>query len=382
MTRLFRALLPATMLLATFQSHAVFHEWEINEVFSNGDGSIQYIELTTDLNGQGQLSGKFLVSSATGAGNTTLTFNGDLVGDTAGKSLLLATAGFADLTGLEPDFTLPSGFVPTRGGSLNFGEGASILTFSQEQFPLNGVQALNSDLQPVTPTPNNFADNVPATVATDTNATFDTGTNVMNVPVLDAPGIGLANVSFSVNLDIDPIVFTLLDNFYLYADGISGGNAPAQLQDGSVLYIPALEVGTDIYEFNLTIIGEDPIALSNLQVLSVTNQGPAPEPEPDPTPDPDQASISRGQTQFADQCASCHGASGGGGSGPNIVNSSLNTFDPLRSYINNSMPRFNPAACVDSGSATCATDVTNYVLNVIQGGSSASSSGDLDVGNY
>ena len=41
-------------------------------------------------------------------------------GDTAGKSVLVATQGFADLGLIAPDYIMPANFLPIGGGTLNF----------------------------------------------------------------------------------------------------------------------------------------------------------------------------------------------------------------------------------------------------------------------
>jgi mono/diheme cytochrome c family protein len=102
--------------------------------------------------------------------------------------------------------------------------------------------------------------------------------------------------------------------------------------------------------------------------MAAPDSPPNPEPEPEPEPDSDQQSIMRGMNIYAAQCQQCHGSNGQGGSAPNLINSSFNTFAALRSKISNTMPRGNPGACTDSGSSTCATDAANYILNMFQGG--------------
>ena len=47
--------------------------------------------------------------------------------------------------------------------------------------------------------------------------------------------------------------------------------------------------------------------------------------------------------------------------------SALNSFNPLRARIDQTMPQLSPASCRDSGTTqTCATDTANYILNVFQ----------------
>jgi mono/diheme cytochrome c family protein len=105
---------------------------------------------------------------------------------------------------------------------------------------------------------------------------------------------------------------------------------------------------------------------------------PQPAPPAPPAQNPQAESIARGQSQFANLCVECHGSSGGGGIGPNLVFSSFNTFISLRAQIDAAMPQTNPALCRDTASSTCATDVANYVLNVIQQGGGSSEPPDID----
>jgi hypothetical protein len=355
------------LALSTRLAFAEFHFWTINEVFSDADGTVQFIELTTTVDGQNALNGHSLVSIDTNQNQKTLNFLTDLSGTTSNRSVLIATEEFTTLTGLSADYIIESNFIPISGGSLNFGEGTSLFDFTQPMLPLNGEQSIDGNAQPQTATPTNFS-GLSAMLAVDSYASFDVGSSVMQLPVADIPGIGIANLSFTV--DLGSIEFTLNNDFYLYAAGIVGGDNPAQLQNNSTLYIPGLVVGEDLFEFNMDLLGDDPVVFGNLVVLSTTNLAPTPEPEPEPEPDNSaaelQASISRGQSQYASLCAVCHGPTGSGGSGPNLRISSFNTFALLQSKINSTMPQNNPAACVDDVSFTCATDIANFVLDEFQ----------------
>ena len=338
------------------QAYADFHLWTINEVFSNGDGTIQFIELATTFAGQQELSGHSLVSTDGGANQNVMNFADGLVGDTQNKTLLIATTKFATETGLTPDFIIPEQFIFVGGGELNFGEGADTISFTREQLPLNDLQAIDGNVTPQTASPQNFAGQ-PATLSTETYATLSLDTAVMNVPVVDAPGIGILNATFDVNLET--FVVTLLE-FFVYGNDIGVGDNPAEFQNSSVLHVPRLILGNELFEFNLTLIGEDPIVFDNLEVLSVTDI--PVETEVNEL----QASISRGEAEYAILCVACHGATGGGGIGPNLGTSSLNTFDPLRNKIDQDMPQGNASGCRDSEASSCATDIANFVLNTFQ----------------
>jgi len=355
---------PTTALMATSAAFADFEDWQIEEFFTNADGTIQYIELSTVATAQDDLDGVSLEFISI-AGNSTFEFDRDLEGDTANRSLLLATAGFEVVAGLAPDFVLPDGFMSIGGGILDYANGEDTVTYTAAQLPINGEQALNDALSPIVPSPTNYAGEGGAILSIPVDAAFNATSSVLNLPVLDVPGIGVANVSFDV--DLDAVEFVLRDDFYLFGNGIEAGSSAAVLQGDGVLYIPRLPVGNDLFEFNLQLVSEDPVTFANPAILSVGNI-PA---EPEPGPTALEQSISRGQVQFAGQCTDCHGNSGTGGIGPNLTISNLNTFDALRSYINSNMPQAgfgfgrSPSDCTDT-SSTCATDVANYIINVLQ----------------
>ena len=343
-------------------AHASFHLWDFSEIFSNSDGTIQFIELTTSSATEQELGGQSIVSSGVGGVDQQFMFDSDLSGSTSNRTVLLATQRFSNLTGLTPDYLIPDGFIPVGGGTLNFGEGSDILNFNREQLPLNGRQSLagNGQAQDASPTRfDGMSAEIP--VQADPFAVFNPATSVLNIPELNAPGIGIANANFTVN--VEALEFGVLD-FYLYGAGIVPGNQAAFF-NGSSLYIPVLAFNNDWYELNLFPVNDDPIVLGNPEVLSVVAI--QPDPDPEPQPNPLQESIDRGQAQYNQQCTSCHGPTGAGGIGPNLRISAFNTFELLRAEIDSSMPQNNPAACRDTDSASCATDVANYVLNVFQG---------------
>src|SRR2546428_7304594 len=87
--------------------------WQINEIYSNADGSVQFIELITASSGQQFVTGQAMTSSQ-GATTYTLNITTDLPGDSANKTFLIGTQGFAALNIVAPD-----GFLFTGGGTLN-----------------------------------------------------------------------------------------------------------------------------------------------------------------------------------------------------------------------------------------------------------------------
>ena len=212
-------------------------------------------------------------------------------------------------------------------------------------------------------------------------ASFNATTSVLNLPVVDIPTVGLANLSFDVN--VATVRFALRNDFFLYAGGIIAGDNAARLLPGNILSIPALTIGNERYAFKLSVVGDNPVTFGNLTDIVVTNPTPAPTPAPTPTPTPTptpaptplptalQQSIARGEQQYGQQCTECHGATGEGGFsqglfGPLLGVGPFDTFAALRPKIDQSMPPQSPASCRDGATSTCATDVANYILNVFK----------------
>lgn len=115
-------LLAATPLAAS----AAF---EVTQVFSNADGTVQFVQLreADGQNGQG-LAGRTLAVSRDGR-TKTYTFPSDLPGTaTANRAVLVATQGylavparFPEFKQLVPDYLMPDQFLPAEGGTITFG---------------------------------------------------------------------------------------------------------------------------------------------------------------------------------------------------------------------------------------------------------------------
>jgi hypothetical protein len=88
---------------------ASFHLVQINEVYSNADGTVQYVELIALANNQTNLSATRIVARDETNGNETILF--DFVESYAwsnGQTLLVATPGFEAVAGFAPDFVMPA----------------------------------------------------------------------------------------------------------------------------------------------------------------------------------------------------------------------------------------------------------------------------------
>lgn len=126
--------------------YAGFDQWAINEFFTSSDGALQYIELMTTADDQADLAGRLLSTlDLNGQLQNSLMFANNLTGETANKTLLLATESFAALTGLTPDFVITARFLPINGGSIDFASGIAVVSYTASQLPKNGVQALGID---------------------------------------------------------------------------------------------------------------------------------------------------------------------------------------------------------------------------------------------
>jgi len=358
---IFRLCAALLMVLAGASSAYAVDSWRIAEVFSNSDGSLQYIKLATTLNNQDRLAGRQLRSfDANGVALQTFTFPANLTStQTANKSLLVATSAFSSVTQLHVDYVIPASFISREGGEIRL-EGIDTLSYRKSQLPRNGAQALDRSKNAVTAAPVNWVGQTKS-VAVPAISTFNDATGVVNLPVVNAPGLGIANASLLLTKN-DPMEFTLIDA-YFYETGIVAGETATRL-DGAILSIPSVRVGKELYEVRLTLLNDVTFLFGNLGVVSVRNE-PAIGPLPPVPVDPANVlalSVAAGKTQYNNQCASCHGSTGVGGYAPDVKGSLPNQFEALRSYIDLRMPTGNPRSCADSATSRCATDTANYII--------------------
>jgi hypothetical protein len=125
-------------LLFASSAFASFHGWRIEQLFSNHDGTIQFVVLheSLGLNSEGFVQGFKL----TVTGGNSFTFDHNLPSPTSGKRMLIATPGFRALNLVTPDYEIPNGFLPIGGGTLNY---AGIDSVTYGPLPTDGVSARN-----------------------------------------------------------------------------------------------------------------------------------------------------------------------------------------------------------------------------------------------
>ena len=152
-----RHLLAVIVAVCALPAQAAFHLFRIDQVFSNADGTIQYVVLTesTGSNGENFWQGNRLTTTGGAGGPQQLQFPSNLPsGDTASKSVLVATSGFAALNLVTPDFTIPAGFIPTGGGTLNY---ASVDQIALPALPTDGATAIDRNGTHIAAMATNFA---------------------------------------------------------------------------------------------------------------------------------------------------------------------------------------------------------------------------------
>jgi hypothetical protein len=139
-------------LLFAHAAWAEFHTFQIEEVFSNADGTLQYVVLheALGMNGESFLAGHTLTSTSGGTTNT-LVFPTNLPGGgcsyygctsspTADARVLIATQGFAALGLVTPDYVIPNGFLALTNGTINY---AGVDQVTYMTLPTDGTSAIN-----------------------------------------------------------------------------------------------------------------------------------------------------------------------------------------------------------------------------------------------
>src|SRR4030095_9061520 len=132
--------------LGTSIAHANFHLFKIQQIYSNADGTVQFVVLSTAVDGENVWHGHYIASvSLDATANHNYTFLEDLPeGATAGKSVLVATQAFANLGIITPDFVVQNHFVVLGDGYVDFA-GVDTISYFAGAIPTDGNKALFRD---------------------------------------------------------------------------------------------------------------------------------------------------------------------------------------------------------------------------------------------
>jgi hypothetical protein len=125
------------------------HLWRIEEVYSNADGTIQFIEMTTCCMSSGGETG--IMNQRLSSNLNFITFPANLPSGT-NHHLLMATDGYAALPGVPPrDFRIVDNFFSPAGDRISFAVYDS-WTFGAI-VPTDGIDSLNKNPDDTTDTP-------------------------------------------------------------------------------------------------------------------------------------------------------------------------------------------------------------------------------------
>lgn len=125
--------------------HAAFHTWKVNEIYSNADGSVQFIEMkeSQGANNQDALPGHSITCTGP-LGTTTFNFPSNLSSSTtSNKFFIIGTSNLVSIPGgLTPDyvFTNSGPFLSLNSGSINFASGFDVVTYTN--LPSDGSGAM------------------------------------------------------------------------------------------------------------------------------------------------------------------------------------------------------------------------------------------------
>ncbi|MGH9867686.1 MAG: hypothetical protein ACREAA_05920 [Candidatus Polarisedimenticolia bacterium] len=190
------------------------HTWRIGEVFSNADGTIQFVELFESAGTPGETGlGGWILTSNTNTQSLT-----NVAAPTSNRRFLVATASFAALPGAPtPDIIIPVASIPffaTGGDTISI----QIDTWVIGPVPTDGVNSLNRTGGSLPNSPTNYAGvtgsvnaNPPAPPAVPES---------MTVQALDVDGTAL-QISFDT-----ATCSSSASHYLLYGDGSNLPSAP------------------------------------------------------------------------------------------------------------------------------------------------------------
>jgi hypothetical protein len=135
-------LLPMLALLSG-PTFGAFHLWKINELYSNADGSVQFIELLATTGSQQFIAAHSITISGPG-GSRSFTCSTNLPSDSANKTFIIGTSNLASIPGgVTPNYVFTNSvpFLFTGSGTTTVNwDGFDIVTYTN--LPTNGSGSL------------------------------------------------------------------------------------------------------------------------------------------------------------------------------------------------------------------------------------------------
>lgn len=204
---------------ATTTLYAGGHTWYINEVFSNADGTVQFVELQECCGGNNEVMifGRDVLSAQTGL-SYIFPVNIGCINCTANAYLLLGTAGYAALPGAPaPDFMIPDNFFDKNGDTLTYSVYApNTMVFGA--LVMDGLTSTQRDGSLTPNSPTNFAGVTGTVLARCHPADVDLSGQVDVLDLLDLlADWGPCGVPCSSNVVITDSVVDVLDLLELLA---------------------------------------------------------------------------------------------------------------------------------------------------------------------
>ncbi len=138
--KLLSAAAAATSLLTTLPADAAFHLWEVQEIYTDSSGTLQFIELFNSSNFEHFVAGQEVKVTNVGETQTNqFTFPSNLNTGipTAGRTFLMGTASLQAAGGPAPDFIIPDNFLFVSGGEIDLFFGTS--QWSYTALPTDGL---------------------------------------------------------------------------------------------------------------------------------------------------------------------------------------------------------------------------------------------------
>jgi hypothetical protein len=205
------------------------HTWDVWEVFSNSDGTIQFIELRETNGGAGEFGVNGNTVSVSPSNHTYVIPAPALTTSTAFKSFLLATAGFDAIPGAPtPDRIIPANFIAMATDNTARFEPWDTATWTAGTLPTNGIRSLT---RTAANGPLVEADNTPTNFAGDTATIDASGGGTPTLP--GEPGLAASRLNAdgsSISVSWDTAACT--------------GEADHQILFGNRSGLPALAGGT------------------------------------------------------------------------------------------------------------------------------------------